>query len=610
MFVGAKLFFSKTRKTMGDFANDLSIKTRLMFCFIVLSVLLVSTIGMISYSKSSDIIYKQSKLYSDTILRQVVDRIEKLKTDVMNMSVPLIINPEFQTNDFKYLDFPELSVRKRNIESEFNTIMAMNKDICSIYMCIEPDMIFSQNNISSKDEIDFMNYVVHKNCKKDISKPTWTGVHENEFEADPNRSVFTFSRPFYDKQSFKPFASFVINFPVKVLDNITKTSLNDSRNNIYIVDRKGKTFYNSKTENNAKTISGDYLNKILNSNKAENTFNYKVGETNYMVKSISSKDGKWIYIAEVPLDYLLQNSSQIRKYLIVVLAASLVLSVFAAYCISAYFTVPLRKMVKTMKQVEKGNFDAVIGIRNKSEIGELSGSFDNMTGAIKNLIIRLDSEHRQKRQEELNTLQAQITPHFLYNSLNSIKCLARIQNADGIEEMTTSLIELLRMTISKKNLYIRVGEEIEMVKQYLMLQKLRYGDRFSVKYECDEDVLSFMTIKMILQPLVENSILHGIEAGKSNSVIIIRAYKSEWAVNLEVEDNGLGMDEEQIWKILNEEGRSDRRYSGIGVKNVNERIKIHFGQEYGLSFTSVPGSFTIAKVTIPILGENEVLPNA
>lgn len=601
--------YKKFQKALADFISDLSIKTRLMFCFIAFSVFLVSTIGLISYSKSSDIIYKQSTLYSDTILRQVVDRTEKLKKDIMNISIPLMINPLFQNNDFKSLDYSEFSVRKRAIESNFNTIMTINKDICSIYMCIQPDTVFSSSSVSSKDEANFESYVVNKSYGIEISIPVWIGIHENEFQLDTNRRVFTFSRTFYEKVSYKSFATLVINIPEKVLDDIASPALNDSRNNIYIIDSSGGMFYDSNGVSDSKAVEREYFKNILNGNETEKTFSYKTGTSSYVVKSIRSEDEKWIYIAEVPLDYILQNSSQIRKYLTGVLAVSLALSVFAAYWISSYFTVPLRKMAGTMKIVEKGNFDVSIGIRNKSEIGELSGSFDNMTREIKNLITKLDFEHLQKRKEELNTLQAQITPHFLYNSLNAIKCLARIQKADGIEEMTTSLIELLRMTISKKNLYIKVGEEIEMVKHYLMLQKLRYGDRFSVKFECDEEVLDYMTIKMVLQPLVENVIFHGIEAGKADNTIIIRGYLKDSSVYMEVEDNGVGMDEKQIWKILYEESSNEKKYSGIGVKNVNERIKMHFGQEYGLSFKSIPGSFTIATVTIPIFEENEAIQN-
>ena len=599
----------RLKATVSAFIGDLSIKIKLLLCFITFSTVFVSSVGIISYSKSSNTINRQSLIYSDSILKQVIDRIEKLKYEVMNISIPFVLNPSIQKNDFQTLEYIQFIQRKRAIEAEFSTIMMFKKDIGSIYMCVEPDMIFSPNNFGSRDEMNYKNYLVYRNCIGSVSVPVWTSVHENEFSSDESRNVLTFSRSLYDNDEFQPFGSLIINIPVQVLKETCKINASSTNYNIFIIDKKGNTVFNSLGKKGSENIPRGYLNHVVTVKETESTFRYKADGRNYLVEFIHSKDREWIYIAEVPIDYLMENSTQVKSYIITILLAALIVSFAAAYLISAYFTGPLRKMIKTMHLVEMGDFQVKTGIGNRSEIGLLSQSFDHMIEEIRNLIYKLGVEHEEKRKEELNTLQAQITPHFLYNSLNAIKCMARIQKVSGIEEMTTSLIELLQMSISKRTVYITISEEIALTRKYILLQNFRYGNKFSVTYDYDDDVLKYLTIKMVLQPLLENSLFHGVDASNGNAVIRIRVYRKQETVYMEVEDNGVGMTEEQIHRVLNEDNGRKRRFSGIGIKNVNERIRMHFGERYGLTFRSEPGKYTVAIITLPAVEEMEVRQN-
>lgn len=389
-------------------------------------------------------------------------------------------------------------------------MMTIKRDICSVYMCIELEKILSPSRFSYEDTVNFRKYTVHKVCIPVVSRPVWTGVHKNEFALDSNKYVMTFSRPFFDKYSFHTFGSLIINIPGKVLKDICKDAEDYANYSVFIVDYKGNTIFNGPGENGSEPLERGYLNDILNGKLRENTFGFKIAGSNYLVKYLYSKDKKWVYIAEVPIDYLFENSAQVKSYVFLALLLSLVMSAIAAYLASGHFTVPFKKMIISMKMVENGNLDVKTGIRNKSEIGMLSGSFDNMIKEIKSLVKKVELEHELKRKEELNTLQAQITPHFLYNSLYAIKCLACIKKDSEIEEMTDSLIELLQLSISKNTVYIHIGEEIDIVKKYMLLQNFRYGNKISVKYEYDDDVLKYFVLKMVLQPLVENSIFQRI----------------------------------------------------------------------------------------------------
>ena len=223
-----------------------------------------------------------------------------------------------------------------------------------------------------------------------------------------------------------------------------------------------------------------------------------------------------------------------------------------------------------------------------------------MIHEIQELLIRLEQENVKKRQAELNTLQAQITPHFLYNSLNSIKSLARMHNDDLIYKTATSLIGLLQLSISKNTVYITIQEEIQMIQHYMTLQNIRYQDKIKVLYEIDEQWLDCYTVKLVLQPLLENSILHGLDLTEKLCIIIVRVYKAGSDICLEVEDNGKGMDAQGIENLLSSKPpKLSSRFSGIGLINVEERIKMHYGEHYGIEFQSIQGVNFIATIRIP-----------
>lgn len=599
--------FIRALKKAGLFFNDMSIRTKLLLYFMAFSVFLVLSVGIISFSKSSNVINQQTVVYSDIVLKQVIGRIEGLMDEIMKISIPIVSDPKIQNNDLDSIDAVDFMNRKQQIESDLTSKMSIKKDICSIYICTESGYIFSPNAVSEKDLDNYKNYTVYKSAMKERLKPTWTGLHENEFEMDNTRHVVTFSRALFTQDNFKSFGALIINIPDDTFNKICKVDLDNKSYRIFIVNKKGETIYNSLGDTGMEHIDRGYISRITGSDSSTGEFNWIIGSLSYKVMYIASEKQDWIYIAEIPQDYLLQNSMQVRNYLVLILLIGIIMSFGAAYAISTVYTVPFRKMAKTMRRVEKGDFDIQLDIRNRNEIGQLAASYTSMVNEIKGLIQRVNNEHTQKREAELNALQAQISPHFLYNTLNSIKSLARVQKADGIVDMTSSLIELLQLSISNKVLYISVGEEIEMVRKYVFLQNFRYGNKFKVVFECEEEVLKYRTLKMILQPLVENSIYHGIEYNNEQGIICIRAYKSDSGIHLEVEDNGVGMNDEMIARILNDDRKSNSRFGGIGVRNINDRIKMHFGENYGLTYRSEPGKYTVASIFLPAVQADEVI---
>ncbi|MDD6236542.1 MAG: sensor histidine kinase [Clostridiales bacterium] len=209
------------------------------------------------------------------------------------------------------------------------------------------------------------------------------------------------------------------------------------------------------------------------------------------------------------------------------------------------------------------------------------------------------AEQEQKRKSELKALQAQINPHFLYNTLDSIIWMAEAGNTDEVVEMTSALANLFRTSISKGDEIIPIQVEIDNITSYLTIQKMRYQDKLTYHIDVDDNIKKYKILKVVLQPLVENAILHGVKSKTTNGLIEIGAFETEDAVVFTVTDHGEGMTEEQLKNIFAPKKNTVSRGSGIGVNNVNERIKLYFGEQYGLQFFSRYGEGTTVHVVIP-----------
>lgn len=217
-------------------------------------------------------------------------------------------------------------------------------------------------------------------------------------------------------------------------------------------------------------------------------------------------------------------------------------------------------------------------------------------------------DEKQKKELEYQILQSQINPHFLYNTLNSIKWMATIQNATGIAEMTTSLARLLKSISKGTRQLIPIREELELLKDYVLIQNYRYGGIVKVDYSIpDETLLGYVIPKLTLQPIVENAIFHGIEAKGENGIITVTLYKKEQDLYIDITDNGIGMSPELINQVLSgssEDAKSDF-FRKVGIHNVNLRLKYTFGENYGIQIHSKEGEYTTMIIILPLRKEEK-----
>lgn len=272
-----------------------------------------------------------------------------------------------------------------------------------------------------------------------------------------------------------------------------------------------------------------------------------------------------------------------------------------ALIFSRYITRPLGRLRELMKRAERGDLKAYWVSNHTQEINELGQSYNQMLNRLEDLIKQVKHEEALKKEAEIAALQYQLNPHFLYNTLNTIKWVAKLHKTPQISEVVSALVRLLQASLGKKGDFITLREEIGLIRDYMEIQRFRYGDRVQVNYEIEPVAELCLVPRMILQPLVENACIHGIEPSQRDGTITIRAWLDRDLLFCQVEDNGIGM------KIDPESGeragKTDalkERMSGIGLKNIREKIKLYYGPDYKMHVISKERQGTTVRLSLPI----------
>lgn len=374
---------------------------------------------------------------------------------------------------------------------------------------------------------------------------------------------------------------------------------------IYLIDGNGEIIYHPRAQlidsglehENNRAVS-EYRDGIY-----QETFQ---GEERVItVKSVGYTGWKLIGVA--PRQTVSLNSLKTQLLVVFVAAFILFLMSLVNSYISSRITTPIRKLELSVNEIEKGNLNAKVDAEGSYEIRHLGQSVQNMAKQIQVLMADIVSEHEKKRKQEFDTLQSQINPHFLYNTLDIIVWMIENEKPDQAVKAVTALARFFRISLSRGKSIITVKDELEHVRNYLMIQHMRFKNRFSYTIEAEDEVLELASLKLMLQPLVENAIYHGMEFMDGDGEIFISAWKEGEDLYLKVSDNGLGMTEEQVARPFSDTPHTgSSRGSGIGVKNVNERIRLYFGSEYGLSIESEPDEGTVVTIHLPAVAYSEI----
>ncbi len=380
----------------------------------------------------------------------------------------------------------------------------------------------------------------------------------------------------------------------QLLDNVAM----GNEGYLYLANSDGELIYHPKiqlidaglAQENTQTIQ-----KFQDGNEQE-TFQGK--KRDVVVKSVGYTG--WKLVGVTPDQGFSLNHLKTRLFMVFVAAFFLFLLALINSYISSRITAPIQELEKSVNALEEGALDTEVYIGGSYEIQHLGRSIGDMAKRIQTLMDDIVAEHESKRKSEFDTLQSQINPHFLYNTLDIIVWMVENEQKQEAVKVVTALARFFRISLSRGKSIIPVKDELEHVRNYLMIQQMRFKNKFIYQIEAEPEVLSLASLKLMLQPLVENAIYHGMEFMDGDGEIVVKAWRQEGNLRFTIEDNGLGMTAEQAAGLLT--GRthgSSRRGSGIGVKNVNERIRLYFGEEYGLVIWSEPDEGTKVEICLP-----------
>lgn len=385
------------------------------------------------------------------------------------------------------------------------------------------------------------------------------------------------------------------NSLAQILENITL----GNQGYLYMISNDGELIYHPRMQLIATGQAAE--NTIAAADYQDGSYREKYeGEwRDINVKSVGYTG--WRLMSVTPEKGLSLDNLKMRLFLVFVLAAFLLVLILINTFISSRITIPIQKLEKSVNAIEAGELDTEVYMGGSYEIRHLGRSIGDMAKRIKELMEDIVAEHESKRRNEFDILQSQINPHFLYNTLDIIVWMIENEQKQEAVKVVTALARFFRISLSKGRSIITVRDELEHVRNYLMIQQMRFKNKFVFQIEAKEDVLNLVSLKLMLQPLVENAIYHGMEFMDGDGEICVEVYREAQELRFLVRDNGLGMTEKQVEALLGEEHHvSSKRGSGIGVKNVMERIKLYFGDDYGLSIWSEPDEGTTITIRLPV----------
>ncbi|MEG6568627.1 sensor histidine kinase [Thermoanaerobacterium thermosaccharolyticum] len=560
---------------------------KILLSYILIIVIPLIMVAAITGNVTSRYINEKAKETSYQTLNQANKNISKMLENMKNALLYVSMNKELQY----YLS-------RSGVETPFNVsreIIAIRNSILlpkifnENYSSIEIFALHKDQYLTRLEQNDVMSSKVVENkewYKKTLEingKLFW--YVNNDF----GKQMISVSRLVFDVKNFtKPIAVISVDMDMsKIASIISDINLGKS-SKIYIIDDKGKLIY---SEDNSYLYK--YGLKMYGNNSGNSLITVN---GNKMMVIYNTLQNGWKLIGMVSLDELNEKARVIRNLIYI----TALLSLATASLISLYFShsisYPIIELASEMKKAENGDFNMHIGEKWSGEIGVLYSSFNYMIKKINELIYEVYLSKIKEKDAELKALQAQINPHFLYNTLDSINWIAIEHKIPEISKIVNSLASILRYSINKGNDISTVEKEINHVESYIIIQKIRFKDKFEADFNIDKRILPYKTIKLILQPLVENAVIHGIESYEGKGEILINGYLSEEGnIIFEVINNGNLIDLDLVNDILNTPADDRENY---GIKNVNERIKLYYGKQYGLNYQIINGR-TIASITIP-----------
>ncbi|TXK76752.1 sensor histidine kinase [Paenibacillus sp. N3.4] len=575
------------------------IHTKIALAF---SCLILCTTVILSYNAyrlSATAVTDTSLDYTKQLIEQVNKNIQTYISNMESISTLSLSNMDLK----RYMELADPAGKDgeqlaKQISNDFRSIVSSRNDIASIVfigsngalVSDRPYALFKSYSELIKQEW----YTTALTGKSDV---IISSSHVQHLYRDEYKWVVSISKQMPIHSSSLENGVLLVDLNYNVINDLCKQIQLGKKGYVFILDPQGNLVYHPQQQLVYSGLKGEDIPALLQASdrsfpiqEAQQSKIYTVRTTNF----------GWKIVGVTYPDDLLGSKKDMQVSSAIWGLLSLIIGLAISILLSVTLTRPIKQLEAHMKQVEKGNFDIRVVVEGTNEISKLSRTFNLMISKIKELMSQTVQDQEVKRISELKALQAQIQPHFLYNTLDSIIWMAEMGKVDEVVIMTSALSKLLRSSISKGEELVPVAVELEHVYNYLKIQNIRYRNKFTYSIEVDEDILPCSILKIVLQPLIENAIYHGMKHLADRGHIRLTGRKRDGIIEIKIMDNGVGMSEEQVMNLVLKVRQKEAGQS-FGLYNVNHRIQLYFGEGYGLAFESELEEGTTVTLRIPEL---------
>lgn len=563
-------------KRMIKFFRNMKFRYKLITTYILLGVIPMTIMGLVWYNQTRTILMKQEKSSIENYLTQAVSNMDNQLRIYNNLSDYIAFNQQIShVVSHEYDSYYDMYNQFSNVlDPMLASLKYFHSDINQITIYTKNNVVKHNTTLAPITEIE----------NEDWYKVIKGNNEIHWFVSQDEKKVFCARNIPTLENNYEVGVLYVQVDYEKLFESFKQ--MNDSNYGIFIMDELGDNIFNFdqfEDPNKSMKMTFDEFNKVI-------------GQENiYTTVTAHSVNNNWTVSLYKPQKLIYESTNFMITGNVIAIILLIVFSIIITSVLSKVIVSGLEKLRANMEEVEKGNMEITVKSNNEDEVGALIRGFEKMILQIKALIEDVYESRLIQKDYEMKALQAQINPHFLYNSLSLINWMALETDQEDISKITLSLSTFYRTALNKGKNILRVRDEIKNMRSYLDIQLMMHDYEFDVDVQVEEDILDYNILNLILQPLIENAINHGIDL-KTNGrgCIKIIGEKQNDEIVLIVSDNGVGMSNEQAESILT------NKSNGYGVKNVNERIKLYYGEQYQLKIESDIGIGTKVKVTIPI----------
>lgn len=566
-----------------------SLNIKVLLLSFVTAIIPISVIGTLLYKKSVEIVTQKQELAAMNALDNISDNLNLVMDYAHNLSLFLIQNDDVQ-DALKSVDLTEAEkMEKQNNMMRCMTFYAGQKSYMeSIYIQGENGIHYHVGEVQANQEKEEL----LKKIEDRKGAVVWTS---NAGEGETGVTLIL-ARDIKNMSDLgENLGRMWIYISNQALEEQFNAYLQTYPGYISMMDQEGMVLLESGIKELQEESSGENLRNLNGGKNWIRNVEYQGDKISYYYRI---PETEWILVSHMQLSELLSENHMIMKLLMLGIGVSMGLCLLISILFSRIILKPLRLLTRNIMEIKEDNYKVHLDLNSNDEIGILIHEFNGMSRRLDELVNEVLKEKVLQKEAELKALQAQIDPHFLYNNLDTAYWMSRLEKADKTGKILLALSDLYRLSVSSVNRMISVDTEIRYIQNYIVIQQLRIDDQIVFHLDAKEDTKGDMTMRFVLQPLVENSIQHGILPSGDRGTIWIRIYKRNHILYFEVEDDGTGVDVEELKELMEEAGNDEKR--GMAIRNIHQRIQLRFGSDYGLQFYKRKERGTIAVVTQPV----------